>query len=30
MAQAVNTSTEDMKEAFRAFFQKREPKFHGR
>jgi enoyl-CoA hydratase/carnithine racemase len=30
MAQAVNTSTEDTQEAFRAFFQKREPRFHGR
>jgi 2-(1,2-epoxy-1,2-dihydrophenyl)acetyl-CoA isomerase len=30
MAQAVNTSTEDTKEAIRAFFQKREPKFSGR
>ncbi len=30
MAQTVNTGTEDTKEAFRAFFQKREPKFRGR
>ena len=30
MAQAVNTSTDDTKEALRAFFQKREPKFSGR
>jgi 2-(1,2-epoxy-1,2-dihydrophenyl)acetyl-CoA isomerase len=30
MAQTVNTSTEDTREALRAFFQKREPKFHGR
>lgn len=30
MAQTVNTGTEDTKEAFRAFFHKREPKFSGR
>jgi 2-(1,2-epoxy-1,2-dihydrophenyl)acetyl-CoA isomerase len=30
MAQAVNTATDDTKEALRAFFQKREPKFSGR
>jgi len=30
MAQSVNTASEDTKEAFRAFFQKREPTFRGR
>ena len=30
MAQTVNTATEDTKEALRAFFHKREPKFSGR
>jgi 2-(1,2-epoxy-1,2-dihydrophenyl)acetyl-CoA isomerase len=30
MAQTVNTGTEDTKEALRAFFHKREPKFSGR
>ena len=30
MAQAVNTGTEDTKEALRAFFHKRTPKFSGR
>jgi 2-(1,2-epoxy-1,2-dihydrophenyl)acetyl-CoA isomerase len=30
MAQTVNTASEDTKEAFRAFFQKREPTFRGR
>jgi 2-(1,2-epoxy-1,2-dihydrophenyl)acetyl-CoA isomerase len=30
MAQSVNTASEDTKEAFRAFFQKREPSFRGR
>lgn len=30
MAQSVNTASEDTREAFRAFFQKREPTFRGR
>jgi 2-(1,2-epoxy-1,2-dihydrophenyl)acetyl-CoA isomerase len=30
MAQSVNTGSEDTKEAFRAFFAKREPQFRGR